>query len=154
MTMSIDGNNTISTTRNIAMRNFLTGLFALLLIPAAHAHTNEYLDTLTGAHGGQIRMAGPYHFEVVATPGEILVYVTDHGDTPIETAGASAVVVVQTGNTRTEIQLEPAGENVLRGSGKFKLSKSSTAELEVTMPDGPPQLATYKPVRKKRKAPK
>jgi hypothetical protein len=93
------------------MKSFLVGLLGLLLIPAALSHTNEYLDTLTGANGGQIRMAGPFHFELVATTGEIIVYVTDHGDTPIETAGASAVIVLQTGKRRTEIRFQPAGEN-------------------------------------------
>lgn len=123
-------------------------------MPAALAHTNEYLDTSTGTHGGQIRMSGPFHFELVATPGEITVYVTDHGDTPIETAGASAVIVLQTGKSRAEISLEPAGENILRGSGKFKLIKSTQAELVVTMPDVRPQSASYKPVRKKKLPPK
>jgi hypothetical protein len=136
------------------MKTFLVGLLGMLVIPLALAHTNEYLDTLTGAHGGQIRMSGPYHFEVVAMLGEITVYVTDHGDTPIETAGASAMIVLQTGKTRTEIKLEPAGGNILRGSGKFKLAKTTQAELVVTMPDVPPQTASFKPVRKRKQPPK
>jgi hypothetical protein len=154
MIMCISGTNTISTIWSVAMNNFLIGLFGLLLMPAALAHTNEYLATLTGANGGQIRMSGPYHFELVVTPGEVVVYVTDHGDTPIETAGAGAVIVLQTGTTGTKIKLEPAGENILRGIGEFKLTKSTQAELVVTMSGASPQTASYKPVRKKKPSPK
>ena len=49
---------------------FKTGLTTLvvaagLLSSAAFAHTDEYLDTVVGPNGGQLRMAGAYHFELV-----------------------------------------------------------------------------------------
>ena len=42
------------------------------------AHTDDYLDTLTTAHGGQLRMAGPYHLELVAKDKEMVLYVTKY----------------------------------------------------------------------------
>ena len=46
------------------------------------AHTDEYLDTVEGAHGGQIRMSGAYHFELVVDVGHhhtgIKVYLGNH----------------------------------------------------------------------------
>ena len=40
-------------------------LAAGLLSAAAFAHTDEYLDTVVGPNGGQLRMAGAYHFELL-----------------------------------------------------------------------------------------
>jgi len=39
----------------------------------ALAQTNEYLDTIDGEHGGQLRMSGAYHFELVTSPGTIKI---------------------------------------------------------------------------------
>jgi len=36
-----------------------------LASPTLFAHTDEYLDTQKAPHGGQLRMAGIYHFELV-----------------------------------------------------------------------------------------
>ncbi|MES2091726.1 MAG: hypothetical protein V4532_17380, partial [Pseudomonadota bacterium] len=37
----------------------------LALAPMAQAHDDAYLDTLTAPHGGQLRMAGSSHYELV-----------------------------------------------------------------------------------------
>ena len=50
----------------------------------ALAHDDAYLDTLKAPHGGQLRMAGPNHYELVVVKNSktvrenpIVVYVTD-----------------------------------------------------------------------------
>ncbi len=130
----------------------LTRLTALLLLASAaivHAHTNEYLDTIDGAHGGQLRMSGPYHFELVAAPGELVVFVTDHADTPIATAKGQASALVNTAGTKVQVPLLPAGDNTFRGRASFTLDEHSTVHLKVTMPGAAPELATFQPLRKR-----
>jgi hypothetical protein len=129
-------------------------LVPLLLVfsATAYAHTNEYLDTIEGAHGGQLRMSGAYHFELVAAPGELTVYVTDHADNPMATAGATATALVDSDGSKTEVLLVPTGDNAFRGQGGFALNEQSKVHLKVIMPGGQAELATFEPMRKRKGA--
>lgn len=132
-----------------------TRIIALLLLSNAaivHAHTNEYLDTIDGAHGGRLRMSGPYHFELVATPGELVVYVTDHADNPKATASGKASALVNTAGKKVQVPLVPSGDNAFRGRATFTLDERSTVHLKVTMPDASPELADFQPLRKRVKS--
>lgn len=121
-------------------------------LPSAWAHADEYFDKMGTRHGGQIRMAGPYHLELVVRHEELTVYVTDHGDNPIDTTGGSAKAIITTGKKRYVVVLTPGGDNVLKGNGEFKLGKSNTISLMVVLPDGDPQRAkfTIKPASSKK----
>jgi hypothetical protein len=112
-------------------------------LPLARAHTDEYFDKIQTPHGGQIRMAGPYHLELVVEQNELTVYVTDHGDNPIDTTGGSAKAIITTGKKRYVVVLAAAGENVLKGNGEFKLGKSNSVALMVVLPDRDPQRAQF-----------
>ena len=66
----------------------VAALAGLLATGGAYAHTDEYLDTQTAPHGGQLRMAGALHFELVISKDNpqpqnnpVVVYVTDHAGT-------------------------------------------------------------------------
>lgn len=121
------------------------------------AHTDEYLDTLEAANGGQLRMAGPYHFELVlerenndtnessGREKPVLVYVTDHGDTPIPTAGATGTVTLLSGKDRDTVTLKPDGENRLRGVGRYAVRADLKAIVSVTRPGEPPEQARFTP---------
>ncbi len=89
------------------------------LAGVAQAHTDDWFATHATPHGGQVRMSGPYHLELMPQKdkNEVLVYVTDHGDTPIATAGWTAQLVALSGGKKTSITLKPAGTNTLRGKG-------------------------------------
>lgn len=126
-------------------------LLALAMPVAALAHTNEYLDTIDGAHRGQLRMSGPYHFELVATPGELTVYLTDHGDNPVDSAGSTALALIRNGDTKVEIALEPSGSNIFRGKGKFEIDESTTVHLKISVPGAAPEMASFRPMRKRPK---
>lgn len=136
----------------LARRSILTWLSIIAFALTggyAIAHTNEYLDTLEGEHGGQLRMSGAYHFELVATSGELKVYVTDHAWKPIDTAGAEANAMVITNEKKTVIQLRPGGTNTFEGNGDFSLDEHSTVHLKVVMPSGDAELATFVPLKKR-----
>lgn len=126
------------------------------------AHTDEYLDTLETTHGGQLRMAGPYHFELVlvhdsnnaskddanesnAREKPVLVYVTDHGDTPIPVAGATGTVTLLSGKNRETVTLQPDGDNRLRGVGRYTARTDLKAIMSITRPGEPAEQARFTP---------
>lgn len=133
----------------------LNKIIALLLLTSTaivYAHTNEYLDTIDGAHGGQLRMSGPFHFELVAAPGELVVFVTDHADNPIATANGKAAAMVDSAGKKVQVPLLPAGDNTFRGRASFTLDGRSMVHLKVTMPDAAPEVANFQPLRKRKKS--
>lgn len=48
----------------------LVGAGMALSLPS-WGHSDDYLDTLATPHGGQLRMAGPYHLELVTKDKEL-----------------------------------------------------------------------------------
>ena len=118
------------------------------------AHTDDYLDTLTTAHGGQLRMAGPYHLELVAKEKELVLYVTDHGDNPVKTEGGTAKATIQIGKGKagTTVKLEPAGENQMKGLGEFTLKPESVIVVFVKLAGDEAQSARFTPLKPKAKA--
>jgi hypothetical protein len=127
----------------------MPSLAVLLLLRAlassVHAHTDEYFDQRPTPHGGQVRMAGPIHLELVVAHQQVTVYVTDHGDNLVPTAKGSAKVIIRSGKrNRYVLVLRPAGENVLRGTGEFKLGKSNDVSVLVALPEHEPQRAQFR----------
>jgi hypothetical protein len=134
--------------------SLLAGAALTITLPA-YAHTDDYLDSVETAHGGQLRMAGPYHLELVAKDREIMVYVADHADTSIKTDGGTAKAVIQTGKSgaRTTIKLEPAGDNLLKGTGDFSLKRETVVVVFVSLPGQEPQSARFIPLKPRSKTP-
>lgn len=140
------------------LRQTLITLVAFAGLCAAvgvHAHTDEYLDTQAAPHGGQLRMAGAYHLElVVATDGQpakdkpVVVYVTDHAGSRVPTAGATGTVTILAGKARTTVTLTPAGDNVLRGSGRYASTPDLKAVVSVTLAGKPAEQARFTPLAK------
>ncbi len=121
-------------------------LFVVVLLscPTVRAHSDEYFTTHPTPHGGQMRMAGPFHFELLVAKDELTLYVTDHSGAPIDTTGGSAKVIINTGKKkRYVVILSSAGENRLTGSDQFTLGRSSTASVLVALPGQEPQRAKF-----------
>lgn len=113
---------------------------------AALSHSNDYLATVQGPHGGALQMADMYHFELLVRDGEATVWVTDHGDRPQDTAGAKAEAMVINNGERVTVALAPSGKNQLVGLGQGIKSTSNTrVVLTVTMKGRPPLQARYAP---------
>ncbi len=123
-----------------------TWILACVLSGAAAvalAHSNDYLDSTPAPHGGQVRMAGALHLELVVEPQTLVVHVTDHGGSAIATQGGSAKAIITSGKQRYVVILKPAGENQLRGSGDFKLGRYNAIQLMVALPDQPVARADF-----------
>ena len=130
-----------------------TLLTILLSGGSASGHTDEYHDTQKAPNGGQQRMAGDYHFELVVAKDSkaikdnpVVVYVTDHAGTKMPTAGASGTVTILAGKTKAKVTLAPDGDNRLKGMGNYASSPEMKAIVTVTLAGKPVEQARFTPL--------
>jgi len=83
-------------------------------------------------HGGVVSEAKELSFELVNQDGKAVIYILDHGQ-PVDTAKASGKLTVLNGSEKTEIDLQPAGENRLTSAGKVSLGKGAKAIASLTL---------------------
>jgi len=135
------------------------GIAAALLWGAtsAYAHDDAYLDTLKAPNGGQLRMAGTYHFELVVDKSRpevadkpVLVHVTDHAGRKIPTEGSTGTATLLSGNAKTAIALVPDGDNRLRGQGRYASAPNLKAVVSVTPKGQPAVSARFTPLARPR----
>jgi hypothetical protein len=142
----------------------IRSLFASALCAAsftAAAHSDDYLDTLTTPNGGQMRMAGAYHFELVvakdskdARENPVVVYVTDHADAAVPTVGASGTATLLVGKMKATVTLVPDGANRMKGTAKYASLSDMKAVVSVTLPGKAPEQARFTPLAKPKAAAK
>jgi hypothetical protein len=123
------------------VKQILAFLLAGLVSTSVQAHTDEYFDTKKGPNGGQVRMAGIYHLELVLLADsterktqQLKLYVSDHGDQPKAAAGATANILLVSGKQKSSAQLTPAGNNLLTGTAEYAASPDLQAVVQLTMP--------------------
>lgn len=133
--------------------NALIFAVATLTGTGALAHSDEYLDTQKTPNGGQMRMAGVYHFELVvardskeAKDNPVVVYVTDHAGTKVSTVGAGGTVTLLGGKTKVSVKLAPDGDNRMKGIGKYASTPDLKAVVSVTMSGKPAEQARFTPL--------
>lgn len=125
------------------------------LAASALAHDDATLDQRVTPHGGQLRMAGPYHFELVvakdspqAKDNTVAIYVTDHADKPLPVKGVTAKVTLLSGKQKSEAVLSPAGDDVLKGTANYASTPDMKAVVSVTFPNGATEQARFTPLAK------
>lgn len=140
---------------NKSMAAVLISATLAVSLPAA-AHTEEYFDSITAPHGGQMRMAGPYHLELVAKDKEIVLYVLDHGDNKISTEGGVGKASIQVGKVKPKnsIKLEPADGNTLKGTGDFAVTPETAIIVFLKLPEHEAHSARFTPFKPKAKVTK
>ena len=86
-------------------------------------------------HGGVVSSTkDDMNIELVAKDGKAVLYVEDHGK-PVATAGATGKLTVLNGAEKTEVSLEPGGENTMVSKGDANLSKGAKAVASLTFAD-------------------
>jgi hypothetical protein len=128
----------------IPKTRLIAPLLAIVLSAPVLAHDDATLDAMESPHGGQVRMAGPYHFELVLGTDALSVYITDHGDAPVPSDGVSGSVILMSGE-RTTLGLSPVGANQLAGQGAFETGPDMKAVVSLTFPDGNTWQARFTP---------
>ena len=134
------------------MRTMITAavFFAVTILTLpAQAHTDEYFEAVQAPHGGQLRMTGPYHMELVAQDGQLTVYVTDHADNKISVEGGLAKATVEGVASKTQVHLHPVGDNMLKGSGTFALAPSTVVIVFMKLPNQDGYAARFMPLKPK-----
>ena len=120
---------------------------------AALAHDDASLDTQKAPNGGQLRMAGPYHSELVLAKdaGEVkenpvVVYVTDHAGQRIPTAGAAGTATILAGKLKAAATLKPDGDNRMKGVAKYASTPDTKAVVSITLAGKQPEQARFTPL--------
>lgn len=120
--------------------------------PLAIAHDDAYLDSQKSSNGGQVRMAGIYHVELVLAKdskssgeNQVLVYVTDHAGAKIPTIGASATATILSGKVKSTATLVPDGENRLKGTAKYSATPDLKVVVSVVLAGKSPEQARFTP---------
>lgn len=80
---------------------------------------------IKGPNGGHIVDAGggKQHWELVAMGGNLILYVTDKDEKPVDTTGGTAEAQVLIAGKNFTVALTPAGGNTLKGTGSFESTK-------------------------------
>ncbi|TKB73849.1 MAG: hypothetical protein E8D46_08165 [Nitrospira sp.] len=123
----------------------------LILLQPVWSHTDESLDAMKAPHGGQVRAAGPYHLELVAKDGELVLHVTDHAWQAMKTGGGEGKANIQQdkAGSRITVTLEPSQENILTGSGEFQVTKETVIVVFVKLAGQDAYGAKFTPLKPK-----
>jgi len=122
-------------------------------VTPALAHDDATLDAVKTSNGGQLRMAGIYHYELVmvkdakeAKEHAVLVFVTDHGGKKIPTTGASGTATILAGKLKASAALKPDGDNRLKGVATYASSPDMKVVVSITQQGKPPEQARFTPM--------
>jgi hypothetical protein len=117
-----------------------------------HAHDAATLDSLPSGHGGPVRMAGPFHIELVILGREaaqkdrlVLVYLQNHMFEDVSSSGLKGIARFLDGQRVTTVSLIPIAANGFSGKGAFDVNPSVSVEVSITDKDGKIWSATYTP---------
>jgi len=107
-------------------------LLALTVVQPAQSHQDTKFHK--GPNGGHIVDAGggKQHWELVAKGGDLVLYVTDHDEKAVDTAGGKAEAKVLVGGKNYMVQLLPAGGNTMKGTGPFVAAKGMRVLVKTT----------------------
>ena len=109
-----------------------------------HAHDAkgaEHAHEVKPQHGGVVSVVKDVNYELVATKGELALYVSDHGKL-VDLAGATAKLTLLSGTQKQDVALAPAG-NALRAKGDFKLAAGTKVLASVKTASGAGSTARF-----------
>lgn len=102
--------------------------------------------------GGQLRMAGLYHLELVldnSSPAiadkPVVVYVTDHAGQKISTANATGTATILAAKAKATVALVPDGDNRLKG-GTFCINPRHEGGHHTHRQRPAPETARFTPL--------
>jgi hypothetical protein len=123
----------------------------LILLQPVWAHTDESLDAMPSPHGGQVRAAGPYHLELIAKDGELVLHVTDHTWQEIHTDGGEGKATIQQSKAgrKITVKLGSSQQNVLTGNGEFHITPETVIVVFVKLPEQDAYGAKFTPLKPK-----
>jgi hypothetical protein len=131
MTLKIASKTSLKTSSQIALRSLAVAA-ALLVAPAlVLAHAPK-----VGANGGAQADAGSFHVELVPSGTTLQVYLRDHSDKEVASAGYKGTAIFVIDGKPQRIPLTPAGANKLTGTSPIALPKEPKGAVQITTPTG------------------
>ncbi|QLI82278.1 hypothetical protein HZU75_12500 [Chitinibacter fontanus] len=120
-------------------------LISLMLLTASfsYAHSEAEMAAMVAPHGGQLKMVGWYHFELVSKGQQVNLYLSDHAGTPKPSKDVKGTVTVLDGTQKQEVTFTPLAPNQLRAQLSRKPSKNAQLEVKLTFPDGRSEQAQF-----------
>jgi len=121
---------------------------ALSLASSPNFAADKHDHAKRGPNGGEVVDAGPYHVELVVKGQELAVYVQDDKQGKVAVKEAKATATVMSSGGKTTITLAPAGDNLLKGTGKFEQKDDMRVLVSLTLPGKSAQQARFTPFHK------
>ena len=131
------------TTRRLALLTLATA-FALPRAAGAHLPAGA-----RGPNGGQVQDIGAYHGELVVRDGELILFLFDHSDRPLDARGASGTATVLAGGRQQSVAFasRPDG-TALVAQGEFRAEPGMRVVVQVTPRQGAARAqARFTPLR-------
>lgn len=135
-------------------KTLLVTLLAALAAGLALAHDDATLDRTPAPHGGQMRMAGAYHFELVLDkaargdkPAPVRVHLSDHGGQAVAAQGVSGTATFLGAGGKASVKLAPEGASTLGGSGLYAADPALKAVVALSFPGGLVAQARFEPFK-------
>ena len=129
--MTFTSKTSWTTSPRIALRAIAVAA-ALLAVPALGlAHAPK-----VGANGGVQADAGSFHVELVPDGTTLVVYLRDHSDKEVASAGYKGTAIFVIDGKPQRIPLTPAGLNKLSGSSPVAMPKEPKGAVQITTPTG------------------
>jgi hypothetical protein len=130
--------------RRIRTRRVMPIIMIALGLSAADAYSHDaaMLDSIPSAHGGVVRMAGPYHIELVLEPSSsrpvrrVRIYLQNHAFVGMPSKELTGVVTLMFYTVSVAIPLIPDGPESLGGSGSFLDDPALKLAVSLTDKDG------------------
>lgn len=113
---------------------------------AESADLDSHVQAPRPAHGGDVRLAGPFWLELVVAKGSLTVYVTDRSGAPVDTADGKGTATAHTDGKSTRIELRPAGGDRFAGKQRLRLKRSTVVFVTAHLRGEKPHRAVFRPL--------
>lgn len=124
-----------------------------LASPASFAHSDGVLYAQKSPNGGQMRMAGAYHYELVVSrhskeikENPVIVYVTDHAGAKVPTRNASGTATILAGKNKATANLTADGDNRLKGFARYSSSPDMKVVVSIAFQGKSAEQARFTPL--------
>jgi len=94
-------------------------------------------------HGGRAVEASEYHVEMVAKAGVVDVYLADHDNKAVPSAGYKGLAILVVDSKSQRIVLEPAGGSRLSGKASGELPTAPKGVVQIILPNGKTAQARF-----------
>jgi len=97
------------------------------------------------AHGGDLRLAGPFWLELVVAKGSLSLYVSNRSGAPIDASTGKGAAVIHTDGKSTSVELKPGGGNTLVGKGRLKVKRTTVIFVTAALRGEKAHKAVFRP---------